>query len=322
MAGDEGPEGGLGLIPLLLRLMRIDGAGIEHLAGAVHDGHFDARAEARVQAEGRSGARRCGEQEVSEVSGEHLHRVQLGPLPQPHAGVDGSGDHQLDPPRQPHGGGQPRRRSARRGQVDAQRLGHHHLVFLVPAAVEADRQDLFLLPTHDGEHPVRRHRLERFGVFEIVTELLPRGASRHLLGLRRSPHRAGRPELLPNGTDELGVLGRPLDDDVAGSVECGGDVGHGLPEERCADGLRHERRIGQQLVGQRFEAGLTRNLRLGAPLGLVGQVDVLEPGLAVGRHYGSAQLVGELALLLDAGQHRGLALVQFAQILQALGERT
>ena len=45
------------------------------------------------------------------------------------------------------------------------------------------------------------------------------------------------------------------------------------------------------------------------------------PRLGVGGQTALAQVVGELALLVDGGEHRVAALVQFAQIVQALRER-
>jgi hypothetical protein len=88
-------------------------------------------------------------------------------------------------------------------------------------------------------------------------------------------------------------------------------------------GHRHrvERRIGQQSVGQRVQSGFARELRLGAPFRLVGQVDVLDPRLGVGGHQRCPQRVGELALLLDGGQHRVAALVEFAEVAEPLLER-
>ena len=92
------------------------------------------------------------------------------------------------------------------------------------------------------------------------------------------------------------------------------------PRNVRRDRLRDEGRIGQQSVGQRFETGFAGDLRLGPPLRLVRQVDVLDPRLGVGGQQRGPQLVGELALLLDGGQHRGPALVEFAQVAEALLE--
>ena len=78
-----------------------------------------------------------------------------------------------------------------------------------------------------------------------------------------------------------------------------------------------QRRVGEQPVGQRLDAGLARDQPFAAALGLVGQVQVLQHLLGGGGVDGRAQLGRELALLLDALTHRGTAFVQLAQVAQA-----
>ena len=82
----------------------------------------------------------------------------------------------------------------------------------------------------------------------------------------------------------------------------------------------HQRRVGQQLIGQRLQPGFPGDLRFGPPLGFVRKVDVLHTGLGVGGHQCGRQLVGELALLLDRRQHRGAAVVELTQVPQAFLE--
>ncbi len=79
--------------------------------------------------------------------------------------------------------------------------------------------------------------------------------------------------------------------------------------------------MGEQQVGERFEARLLRDLRLGAPLRLVGQIDVFKPRLAVRREDLRLQRIVELALLADAAEDGLAAFVQLAQIAQALLQR-
>ena len=66
---------------------------------------------------------------------------------------------------------------------------------------------------------------------------------------------------------------------------------------------------------------LLQDLRLGAALGLVGQVEIFEPLLGVGVLDVVLQFRRQLALFLDAGQHGGASLLQFAQIAEPLFER-
>ena len=182
--GDQCRQRRFGGVPLVLRLVREDGAGVENLAGAVDDGHLDPGSKARVQAEGGTGAGRCREQQIFEVLGEDLHRVALGALPQPDAGVDGCTDHEPCAPRPGDGRRQPRCRGGLRGQVDTQSTGDQVLVGLVLTALEPDRQRFLFFSAQDGEHPVGRHALQRFAVLEVVAELLRRRAFGSLIGKR------------------------------------------------------------------------------------------------------------------------------------------
>ena len=77
-------------------------------------------------------------------------------------------------------------------------------------------------------------------------------------------------------------------------------------------------RVVEQTVGQFAQAGFQGDLALGAALLLIGQVEVFKAGLGVGQLDLAGQLRGQLALLLDAGQDAGAALVEFAQVAQAL----
>ena len=81
-------------------------------------------------------------------------------------------------------------------------------------------------------------------------------------------------------------------------------------------GQRMQTRIGPQRVGQWLDAEFPRNLPLGAALLLKRQVNVFQ--LLLGRRGGNrnAQRVGELALLVNAFEHRLAALGQLAQIAQ------
>ena len=79
--------------------------------------------------------------------------------------------------------------------------------------------------------------------------------------------------------------------------------------------------VAEQQVGQRLQAGLAGDLRLGTPFRLVGQVEVFQPGLGVGGADLGLELVGQLALGGDLLQDRVPALVEFAQVAQALLER-
>ena len=165
---------------------------------------------------------------------------------------------------------------------------------------------------------MRRELRERLGEVEVVGELRALG----LLALADLRDQAPpRPHPLAEAADQVGVLGEALDEDRPGALQRGGHVGDLLVDEPGRDGGRVLRRVGEQSVGQRLQPGFARDHRLGAALGLVGQVDVLEAGLRLGRHDPRFERVVELALLADLIEDDRAAFLQLAQVAQALLER-
>ena len=120
--------------------------------------------------------------------------------------------------------------------------------------------------------------------------------------------------------DQGRLLADALDQDVAGALQRGLGVGDALVggDELGALRFRHQRRVLQQRVGQRLEARLARDLRLGAALGLEGCVQVFQLDLGVGAVDRSRQLRRQLALLLDALENGGAPVLQLAQVAQPL----
>ncbi len=175
--------------------------------------------------------------------------------------------------------------------------------------LQGEVEDLLLLAPEHGQHPVRGQPRERLGEVEVVGEL------RALL-LLALPHLRGhlptRPHALAQLADQVGVLAEPLGEDGAGALQRRSrvrDTGLGV-HERGRRGGRLHARVAQQAVGQRFEARLAGDLRLGAPLGLEGEVDVLQARLGVGRADPRFERLVQLALRADRLQDRGPPLLQ------------
>ncbi len=320
--GDESGERRLGLIPLIPGLMWEDRPGVDDLARSVDDGHLYTGTEAGVKTESRTSTGRRGEQQILEIARKHIDSVVLGSLAQLHTGVDRCRDHELGPPGPPHSLRQPRSGRAAGGEVHAERIGDHHLIFGVLTTVEGHRQDLLLLPAQHGQHPVRGRLGERFGELEVVSELLCGSTFGDVFGTRRGAERTLAPELGAHRTHQFGILGGTFDDDVPSPFERSGRIGHRLPHVSGGNLGGVDRRVGEQGVGERFEACLTGDLRLGAPLGLVRQIDVLESGLGVCCVERGGQLRGELALFGDRGEDRVAAGIEFTQVGEAFVEGT
>ena len=75
------------------------------------------------------------------------------------------------------------------------------------------------------------------------------------------------------------------------------------------------------MLRQRLEARFPRDLGLGAALRLEGQIDVLEPPLAVGGENRRFQRRIELALFADGFENGLAALFELTQVIQALFQR-
>ena len=115
----------------------------------------------------------------------------------------------------------------------------------------------------------------------------------------------------------------PLGQDRPRAVQRGLRIGHALVgvHERGGRRERIHRRVAEQPLGERLQAGLARDLRLGAPLGLERQVDVLQARLGLGAPDLRLQLLVQLALLAHRLQDRRPPLLQLPQIAQPLLER-
>ena len=107
------------------------------------------------------------------------------------------------------------------------RRGGHRLVF------ELQAQHVFLLAAEQRQDAVRRQLGEGFGIVEIVGEFRA-GFGLAVAHLR---HKAAlRPQRLAQGADEIGVLAEALDQNRAGAIERGGNIGDllvGIDVGRC-----------------------------------------------------------------------------------------
>ncbi len=308
------------LVPLVGRDVRVDHVRGDDLAGRVDHGDLHTRAEAGVQAERRAGAGRGGQQQVPQVRREHVDRLVLGGRPQPQAQVDPEVDQDAGAPGPADGVLQPLvARSAPVGDPEPRRddplVRGRALRGLL--RLQDEVQDLLLLPAQHRQDPVRGQLGERLGEVEVVGEL----GARLLLAL---PHLRGQPPAHPHAlaqlADEVGVLGEPLGEDRPRALQRGLRVGDALVgvHERGGGRQRFDRRVAQQPLRERFQARLARDLRLGAPLGLEGEVDVLQTRLRLGAADPRLQFLGELALLPHRLQDRGPPLLQLPQIAQPL----
>ena len=164
---------------------------------------------------------------------------------------------------------------------------------------------------------MRRHPGRLLGELEVVLELLALGVLA-LLDARHHP--ALGPEPFPQRRGQVGVLGDALHQDGAGTGERRGGVPDGMFGVEVLGGfaLRVQLRALQQGVGERLQPGLAGDLRLGAPLGLEREVDVLEPRLRVGPDDGGLQFRGQRTLRGDRLEDGPTPVLEFAEVPQPL----
>ena len=162
-------------------------------------------------------------------------------------------------------------------------------------------EHLLCLSAADGEVAVGGNGRNRLGEVVVLLELGGLGGT----GLDHlAPHHALLRVGLAHRAAHVGDVGDALSEDVARVLErlvVRGGVGRASPNG----------------VGEGLEALLAGDLGASAALGLVGLVEVLEAGLDEAGLDLGAELVGELALLVDGLEDGRLALLELGVVGEA-----
>ncbi len=248
----------------------------------------------RGRASARAAAGR-GQQEVLQVGGEHPHRLVLGRLAQPQSSARRrSAAGQLHPPGPAHDVGcsqaSPGRLLSKMPKTRrdlAARRGRDSLALRLLVQHRRRRpRNSSLRAAQQRQGAVRRHLGERFG-----ERRNSRRTWRRLPALPSTTfevRRAVVPDVLAQRADQVGILGEALHQDGARAVERR-LRSQRRPSRPITNGSRREsrgdRRSDPSAAGRPAAQGPLRAAisRLGAALRLVGQVEVLEARLAVGR---------------------------------------
>ena len=306
------------LVNLALGFERVDGGVIDQLAGGIHHGYLDPGADAGIQPHGAAHAGRRCHQQILEVHGEHLDRLVLCRFAD---AADKLGFHlqgELDLPGPAHHPLQPLvGRTAL--QIELEVMGDDPFARAGTLIVTGDQrqvEDPLVAAAQHGQHPVGGGLVQGLVVLEVVLEL---GPFLLLACHHASPQGGVLPQVVPQLLQQIGLLGEAFHQDIAGAVEGGLAVGDAVVTVEkggcCLLGILH--RIGEQQVGQRLQPSFDGHLPLGATLGLVGEIEIFEPGLAVGTVQLARQLRGQLALLLNGAKDHLAAIFQFTQIAEA-----
>ena len=308
-----------GAVPLPLGFVRIDGVGGDDFAGGIDDGDLHTGAQPGIEPQHAARPGRCGQQQILEVVAEYRNCLVFGLFARGGNQFERQIHHQPRAPRKTAGVAQPLvGGTALHGNARSQRnaaFGIGVAMLDIGRGFEIHRQHVFAASTQQREHAVRGNIGERFGVIKIVAEL---GAfvflasdnlrAQHALGLQPVAQLA----------DQRRILAEAFDQDCACAVQRGGGIGHALvriDEGFCAF-VGCDGRIGEDRIGQRFQPCLARDLRLGAALGFVRQIQIFEPRLAVRGEQVIDERLCQFPLLGDRRQDRIAAIFHLAQIDQ------
>ncbi len=313
-----------GLVPLPFRRVGIDGVGGHHPAGGVDGRHLDAGADAGIEPEDGVVTSGRGQQQILEVGGEDLDGRRFRRLAQAHLQVQVEAREELDLPgpahhlRQPVVGSAAAVFDAEAGGDARFAVGGRGLVFVDD---QLQRQHPFVLAAEERQGAVGGDLRNGLLVLEVVLEARRLGAR---FAQQAGAQDALSPEPFAQFTRQLGILGEALHEDLLGALQRGLGVRHPLPGVHVtgSGGLWIERRVLQQGIGQRLQSGLAGDLRLGAPLGLVGEVEILQSRLGVRHQNGLLQFRGELLLPGDGLENGGAPLFQLAQVVKPLLQGT
>ena len=319
--------------PVVARLVRVDGGRLQQLAGVVHDRHLHASAHARVQPHRDPPSGRCCQQQILHVQTEDADGFFLGFLAQDVDQFALDLPAQLDLPGPAHRLQQPRiGRALLVGNTHPGGDGAlaparaFHTVHLV-GQFQRQRQHFFAASAQQRQCTVRGNLGKWFLVIEIIGKL---GTAFRFVGGHLGNEHGLFLQVLAQAAHQVGIFGKALHQDLPRTVQGCLGIGHarivaigrgegGFQIGGCL-GLGHQHGVGQQGIGQRFQSGFAGNLCLGATLGLVGGVQILQSLLAVGLVDACGQLGRELALFGDRVQDGLAAGVQLAQIDQAFGQ--
>ena len=312
--------------------MRIDGGGVHHLAGLVHHRDFHPGAHAGIEPHGDARPGGGGEQQVLQVAREHVDRLGLGAGAQRAHQLRLQVHEALHAPGEAHGVHQPAVGGAVQ-VLDAEARGDPRLArvvrrapgrpFLLAVQAQPDVEHLLAPAAEDRQRAVRGNGVDGLGIVEIVGVLF-----RGVVPAFAHPgfDHAVLLHVLAQGLQQAGVLGEALHQDLPRAVERGLGVGDPgvvalLGGERLAQIagrllVRIQHRVRQQGVRQRLQPRLQRDLRLGAALRLVRQVEVFQMRLVLGERDRLEELGRHLVLLGDRLDDRRAAFLQLAQVAQ------
>ena len=284
----------------------------EHLAVFIHHGQLAARAEAGVHAQRDAALDRRGHEQLVQVFAEHLNGAGAGAFGQIGADLPLNAGLKQAVPRVLRG--QSHLFGGHAAGADEGLFQNVHAGGVAQAKRYLEKA-LALAPVH-GQHAVG-------GQFaRLLGKIVVGGVDAVLLAGVFALQHAGAHGQRAQGLAHVGVVAHLLGQDVARALEgvlrrlhalFGVHKGLGQLLRRAPGFVLH-----QQRQCQRLQPLFPRDGGAGAALGTEGAVEVLQLGQGGGLLQPVGKLIGEIPLFLQSGGDLAAALVQPAQVLQAL----
>ena len=303
-------------LPIILRFVRIDRAGVEQFAGGVDHGDFAAGAEARVETEdGLTRQRRLSEQ-GAQVGGEDLNGMVVGFFAffAAHIALDGG-------QQKPFGGIlNGKRELIGEGTDDV--LLEFGLDGVEPVAfgdIDMHAQDAFLFAASEGKDLVRLESVDAHGEFVITfvdalfhrrhLRSFPRGQLENLSAFSRVTARTLALSLIISATMSRAPC-RASSMLVTCSLRNFAASSSGEPQSAC---FRIKSASGSSPFSRATMARVRRFF-------LYGAYRSSSAVMVTAALIAFAQFIGQFALLFDGGQDGGAAFVESAQADEFIGD--
>ena len=149
---------------------------------------------------------------------------------------------------------------------------------VVGLVFERNVQNAFVTAAQNRQRAVAGHGAHGFAVVEIIAEFFAFG----FFAFNDLRVDFGFvPQLVAQRADEFRLFGKLLHQDRACAVQCGFSIGNIFVQVTLRGGFHVLRLLGKQHLRQRLQTVFTRDLRLGAAFGFVGQIQVFQCGLVV-----------------------------------------
>ncbi len=301
---------------IVFRLKRIDCRSFQQLARRIDHSRLHPGANARIKPQNRFGASRSGQKQILQIPCKNpdgfFLRARAHVAHQIHHHRHG----QLHPPCPARRSAQPHITSPSASGLHNSR--HHCFGTRLPRLrlrANIKRHNPFLGGSQQCQRPVRRNRRPCLGMGKIIRKL---GPFCFLSGDNLGCHQSLALQPCPHPPQERRILRKPFGQNIARAFQCGFHLRHRRTQYPGCQGLRHRAAICQNRIQQRLQPVFPRDHRLGAPLGLVGQVNVFQLRLRHSPANRTRQIVPHFALFGDRAENRRAAVFHLTQIAQPI----